>query len=191
MVAPSALGSDAIQSILAHVPEERQCIRIAYTPLSAMSLAFSKSKRRRHLEAFKPLTRPTESHLVLAPSSDWGTVKVGGGSAPVQIDEGWLSVYHGVDAIPTASGSYQMQYSAGLVVHDRMQPHRILYRSPEPIMVPSTPDELEGAVNSVVFPTLLVRRWDLGARKFDGYYGMADSKIGRFRLQLPESLLKR
>jgi predicted GH43/DUF377 family glycosyl hydrolase len=127
----------------------------------------------------------------MAPSKRWGSVKIGAGSAPLLINEGWLSVYHGVDAVAKPGGGYQMQYSAGIVVHDRMFPHRIVYRSGKPILTPETPDELSGTVNAVVFPTLLVPRFDVHNRAYDGYYGMADSKIGRFRLELPASLYAR
>lgn len=52
------------------------------------------------------------------------------------------------------------------------------------MLVPSTTEELQGTVNNVVFPTALVPRPELGDRTFDCYYGMADFRIGRFRLQL-------
>ncbi len=176
---PMTAGADEIQSVLANAARARQSIRIAYTPLEEV------------LKDINALTRPTESRLVMAPSSDWGSVKVGGGAAPVRIKEGWLSVYHGVDAIPKPGGGYQMRYSAGLVIHDARQPHRIVYRSKAPILVPSTKEELEGTVNCVVFPTAVVPRSDLGERVFDVYYGMADFKIGRFRLELANVLPER
>lgn len=172
---PTAEGLDGIQSILAAGATKRQCIRIAYVPLMAV---------HENLEA---LLRPTESRLVLRPVKAWGNVKVGGGTPPVAIDEGWLSLYHGVDAVPREGGGYAMRYSAGIVIHDRDEPHRIRYRSPKPLFVPETEEELKGTVNNVVFPTALVPRTDIGRRTFDVYYGMADFRIGRIRLELGAS----
>ena len=51
------------------------------------------------------------------------------------------------------------------------------------------PDERDGAVANVVFPTGIDRRDDLGTPdRFDVYYGMADNRIGVARLDLPERL---
>jgi len=170
---PPQVGKDEIESVLNAATAARQSIRIAYVPLADV------------VADLKNITRPTESALVMAPDGAWGHVKVGGGTAPVRIAEGWLSVYHGVDAVARETGGYAMRYSAGIVVHDAAQPHRIHYASTQaPVLVPSTTAELEGTVNNVVFPTALVPRPDLGQRTFDCYYGMADFRIGRFRLQL-------
>jgi predicted GH43/DUF377 family glycosyl hydrolase len=48
-------------------------------------------------------------------------------------------------------------------------------------MVPEGPDETHGIVNNVVFPTAIDV---LGERAFEFFYGMADARIGRARLQL-------
>ena len=121
-----------------------------------------------------------ESILVMAPGGTWGEVKTGAGTPPIRIAEGWLSVYHGVDAVEHED-RLRMIYSAGMVVHDAREPHRVLYRSEAPIMAPQTPDECVGVVGNVVFPTGIDRRSE---RTFDIYYGMADAKIGRALLEL-------
>ncbi len=169
---PATGGLDGVQSILAAGATKRQCVRIAYVPLMAVH------------DDLHALLHPTESRLVLRPVKAWGSIKVGGGTPPVRIDEGWLSLYHGVDAVPKAGGGYCMRYSAGLLIHDLDDPHRIRYRSPKPLFVPETDEELSGTVNNVVFPTALVPRPDLGEHTFDVYYGMADFRIGRLRLVL-------
>jgi predicted GH43/DUF377 family glycosyl hydrolase len=49
--------------------------------------------------------------------------------------------------------------------------------------------ERHGTVSNVVFPTGIDRRDDLGVpNRFDVYYGMADSRIGVARLDVPEHL---
>ena len=56
-------------------------------------------------------------------------------------------------------------------------------------MAPELAQERYGAVADVVFPTGIDRRDDLGSpERFDVYYGMADSRIGVARLDLPDRL---
>jgi predicted GH43/DUF377 family glycosyl hydrolase len=58
------------------------------------------------------------------------------------------------------------------------------------VLAPYVSKEREGTVPNVVFPTAIDRRNDLGLpSRFDVYYGMADSRIGVARLDLPERLL--
>jgi predicted GH43/DUF377 family glycosyl hydrolase len=52
------------------------------------------------------------------------------------------------------------------------------------------PEELDGVVANVVFPTGIDRRDDLGnPDRLDVYYGMADNRIGVARLDLPDQIL--
>lgn len=77
-------------------------------------------------------------------------------------------------------------YSAGVMVLTKDHPRIIHYRTPEPVLTPSSPEELEGTISNAVFPTGIDRRDDLGDfRRFDIYYGMADNRIGVARLDLP------
>jgi predicted GH43/DUF377 family glycosyl hydrolase len=161
-------GQKAIPVLLELPPTERECTCIAYVPLDAA------------LADVRNLLLPTESALVLAPDGPWGRLKTGGGTPPVRIAEGWFSLYHGVDAVEI-DGRYAMTYSAGVVIHDIVQPHRVLYRSPVPVLTPEHPDEMHGIVNNVVFPTGIDVK---GEREFDIYYGMADAKIGRAAMTL-------
>ena len=165
-------GGGIIPATLAAPASSRQSIRIAYVPLTDV------------LRDLQNILTFRESALVMQPNDDWGCLKLGAGSAPVRIKEGWLSVFHGVDAVKHADGHFTVRYSAGLVVHDLMQPHKIRYRSSLPLLQPETEEELSGIVDNVVFPTALDPRPDLGARTFDVYYGMADYKIGLARLTL-------
>jgi predicted GH43/DUF377 family glycosyl hydrolase len=161
-------GRAAVPTILDLPPENRESTRIAYVPLAPV------------YADIRNLLNVSESALVLAPDGPWGKIKTGGGTPPVRIEEGWFSLYHGVDAVDVG-GKYQMVYSAGFVVHDVDEPHRIVYRSPAPVMSPEGADELLGTVNNVVFPTAIDQRAE---RSFDVYYGMADAKIGRARCTL-------
>ncbi len=169
---PPEPGEHWVQPILRQPFVNRQSIGILYVPLAAA------------LKDLSALLHPTEHAVVMYPDNTWGGIKLGCGTPPVRIDEGWMSVYHGIDAFERPDGSMAIRYSGGIMVHDALQPHKLLFRSPVPILVPETVDELSGYVNNVVFPTAIRERRDIGERIFDVYYGMADSKIGMFRLYL-------
>ena len=156
-------GHAAIPTLLDLPANEREGTRIAYVPLAAVK------------RDIRNLLLPAESALVLPPDGPWGRLKNGAGTPPVRIAEGWMSFYHGVDALEV-DGRFAMTYSAGIVVHDIDEPHRLRFRSLTPELAPETADEMHGIVNNVVFPTGIDR---IGERSFDVYYGMADAKIGR------------
>jgi predicted GH43/DUF377 family glycosyl hydrolase len=75
------------------------------------------------------------------------------------------------------------------MVLSKEHPQVVLYRSADPVLTPSLPQERDGTVANVVFPTGIDRRDDLGSpNRFDVYYGMADNRIGAARLDLPDIL---
>ena len=147
-------------------------IRIAYVPLEAV------------LANRMNLLKVAQSVTIGKGAGDWGLIKNGAGTPPIRIAEGLLSVFHGVDRIVDTDLTSHMRYSAGILVHDAEQPHLIRYRSPHPIFAPYTLDERNGIVNDVVFPTGLDVHPALAPRSYDVYYGMADARIGRVRLEL-------
>jgi predicted GH43/DUF377 family glycosyl hydrolase len=101
-----------------------------------------------------------------------------------------LIVYHGVsEAASTGSDEHHLCYSAGVMVLSEQHPRVVRYRSIEPVLTPVLPQERDGTVADVVFPTGIDRRDDLGTSdRFDVYYGMADNRIGAARLDLPDRL---
>lgn len=166
--------AEAAPIILAKPAIERECTRIGYVPVDAVL-----ADRTKLLEV-------AESAVVLVPEGTWGLVKNGGGTPPVRIAEGWMSVFHGVDAKYDENGvCVGMKYQAGIVIHDLERPHIVRYRSPEPVLVPETHDECSGIVANVVFPTAIDVRPGAAERDFDIYYGMADCRIGRARMVFP------
>lgn len=157
------------------VTEERESIWIAYISLEAAR------------EDISTLTHVYDNELVAAPEQPWEELKIGGGTPPIRVDEGWLTFYHGV------SGSYSRDpgvpkhvcYVAGAMVLDADRPTKVLYRSPEPVLMPEHTHEQEGIVPNVVFPTAIDRRED---GRLDVYYGAADYRIGVARASIPPSL---
>ncbi len=172
----SAVDGRAAIPMIERMPfADRESIRMAYIPFAPV------------LESTENMLNVCESVLVMSPDQQWGSLKLGAGTPPVRIDEGWMSLYHAVDVIDDSVSKPKLRYSAGMMIHDYEQPHKILYRSPQPILCPQAQNELRGIVDNVVFPTALDPRPDLGARTFDFYYGMADWSIGAARLTLSEA----
>jgi predicted GH43/DUF377 family glycosyl hydrolase len=129
-------------------------------------------------------------HRLATPVSPWERLKIGGGTPPILTRHGWLIIYHGVGETETRSnGACQLCYSAGAMVLSTEHPQVIRYRSAEPVLTPSLPEERIGTIQNVVFPTGIDQRLDIGEPdRYDVYYGMADNRIGVARLDLPDFL---
>jgi len=120
-------------------------------------------------------------HRLASPVASWERLKIGCGTPPIFTRHGWLVAYHGVGD--------NMRYSAGVMFLSKEHPRFIRYRSPQPVLTPDLPQERQGIIANVVFPTGIDRRDDLGSPdRFDVYYGMADDRIGVARFDLPASL---
>ncbi|HEY1429738.1 MAG TPA: hypothetical protein VGF18_09195, partial [Candidatus Tumulicola sp.] len=168
MLPGSVNGQTPIPVILSLDPSERETTHLAYIPVANVERDISS------------LCMASESIDILPVERGWGWLKNGAGTPPVRRAEGWLSFFHAVDAIQR-DGDASLLYRAGIVIHDLARPHRILYRSPEPVLGPITPDERFGIVDDVVFPTGIDLRSD---GQFDVYYGAADAKIAHVRFSI-------
>jgi beta-1,2-mannobiose phosphorylase / 1,2-beta-oligomannan phosphorylase len=162
--------------------DTRQSIWISYADLDAV---------RQDISA---LRRWTGHHVLASPVAAWEHIKIGAGAPPLLTHLGWLLIYHGVSRdqpvrVGKEGKSGELRYSAGAMVLDRVDPRRILYRSPAPILAPETRAERDGFVPNVVFPCGLDPHLPLGpGSRIDVYYGMADTSVGVGWLTLPESL---
>jgi hypothetical protein len=157
---------------------DRESIWISYCPVALKSRAPDR------------LGRFTSHHRLATPVSPWERLKIGAGTPPILTKHGWLIVYHGVSELPVAGGGHPLCYSAGLMMLSKQHPRLIRYRSVQPVLTPMLPEERDGTVANVVFPTGIDRRDDLGKPdRLDVYYGMADNRIGVARLDLPEQIL--
>jgi predicted GH43/DUF377 family glycosyl hydrolase len=156
-------------------PDARESIWIAY-----MSLEDAQADIRTLVQVYS-------NEFVAAPSEAWESLKIGGGTPPIRIPEGWLTFYHGV------SGEYSHDpgapkhvcYAAGALVLDARRPTTVLYRSSEPVLAPEEPHEQDGIVPNVVFPTTVDCR---EGGRIDVYYGAADSRIGVAKTLIPAAL---
>jgi beta-1,2-mannobiose phosphorylase / 1,2-beta-oligomannan phosphorylase len=131
-------------------------------------------------------------HRLAFPLANWEHLKIGGGTPPFLTKHGWVIFYHGVcECEPRQKrlNTPRLRYSAGVLVLSEKRPQYIRYRANSPVLEPELPEEMTGAVANVVFPTAVDQRADLGEpNRVDVYYGMADSRIGVARTDLPEEL---
>ncbi|KON29461.1 hypothetical protein AC480_03085 [miscellaneous Crenarchaeota group archaeon SMTZ1-55] len=95
----------------------------------------------------------------------WDALKVGIAGPPLELDDGWLLIYHGVN--------FEKVYALGVLILSKTNPERVVYRSQHPILQPLEPYERHGAVPNVVF--------SCGAVIIDDdmliYYGGADTVV--------------
>lgn len=103
--------------------------------------------------------------------SAWQSTKVGPGPTPIETDEGWLLIYHGV--ITTCNG---FVYRMGAALLDLDEPWRVKYRSKDYLMAPWELYECVGDVPNVVFPCAALT--DSATGRIAIYYGCADTVTG-------------
>lgn len=116
-----------------------------------------------------------DSKIILRPRKDmWDSLKIGSAGPPIEIDEGWLQIYHGVD--------HNMTYRLGAVILDKKDPENVLFRSTDPFLEPREVYECVGFVPNVVFSCGAV----LKNNKILISYGCADTVIGVSTFSLEE-----
>ena len=79
---------------------------------------------------------------ILKPRFPWEFVQIGNCGSPIELDEGWLLLTHGVGPV--------RRYSIGAVLLDKANPAKVLARSQEPLVRPE-PSDREGYVPNVVY----------------------------------------
>jgi predicted GH43/DUF377 family glycosyl hydrolase len=115
-----------------------------------------------------------EDHkIIMEPrKGKWDSKKIGIAGVPLETDDGWLMIYHGVDD--------RNVYRLGAALLDKNNPDRVIARQDEPILEPELDWELNGQVPNVVF--------SCGGCMADNflyvYYGAADTVIGVAGIEL-------
>ena len=71
------------------------------------------------------------------------SVRIGASCVPIKTDKGWLEIYHGANE--------DNRYCLGAVLSDLNDPTKIIARSAEPIMQPTTDYEIGGFFGNVIF----------------------------------------
>jgi len=95
-----------------------------------------------HLVYSDDLYRWDGGQAIMKPQFPWEFVQIGNCGSPIELDEGWLLLTHGVGPV--------RKYSIGAVLLDKHNPSKVLARSSEPLLQPE-PAEREGYVPNVVY----------------------------------------
>jgi len=121
--------------------------------------------------------------VALEPEEQWERHRGGGG-----VEDSRVSFVPALDRrVMTYTGwgllgpRIALAASADLVRWERLGPVGLAFDPAEPLLKPELPDERQGVVPNVVFPTAMDPR---GRHVADVYYGMADTRIGAFRLTM-------
>jgi predicted GH43/DUF377 family glycosyl hydrolase len=88
---------------------------------------------------------------ILKPEFPWEFVQIGNCGSPIELDEGWLLLTHGVGPV--------RKYSIGAALLDKSDPSKVLARAREPLLRPE-PSEREGYVPNVVYTCGAMRHND-------------------------------
>jgi predicted GH43/DUF377 family glycosyl hydrolase len=79
---------------------------------------------------------------ILKPQFPWEFVQIGNCGSPIELEDGWLLLTHGVGPV--------RRYSIGAALLDKRDPSKVLARSSEPLLRPE-PSQREGYVPNVVY----------------------------------------
>ncbi len=104
-------------------------------------------------------------------ASAWQSTKIGPGPCPIETDEGWLLIYHGV--LTTCNG---FVYRMGAAILDIDDPSKVKYRTKFYILAPDKDYERNGDVPNVCFPCAALTDAETG--RIAIYYGCADTVTG-------------
>lgn len=103
-----------------------------------------------------------DGHRIVAPLWPWEFVQIGNCGSPIELDEGWLVMMHGVGPV--------RNYCIGACLLDKADPSKLLGRTRQPL-ISTSPKDRDGYVPNVVY--------SCGALVRDGKlllpYGVADS----------------
>ncbi|MFT3982633.1 MAG: glycoside hydrolase family 130 protein [Lachnospiraceae bacterium] len=108
---------------------------------------------------------------VAGDKSAWQSTKIGPGPIPIETQEGWLLIYHGV--LTTCNGYV---YRMGAALLDSNEPWRVKYRTRNYILAPYEYYECVGDVPNVTFPCAALA--DAATDRIAIFYGCADTVTG-------------
>jgi predicted GH43/DUF377 family glycosyl hydrolase len=91
-------------------------------------------------------------NAILHPEYPWEFVQIGTCGSPIELDDCWLLLTHGVGPV--------RKYSIGAALLDKKNPSKVLARCREPLVRPD-PAEREGYVPNVVYTCGAMRHGDL------------------------------
>jgi len=117
---------------------------------------------------------------LLKPKYPWEFVQIGSCGSPIELEDCWLLLTHGVGPV--------RKYSIGAVLLDKDDPSKVIARSREPLVRPE-PAEREGYVPNVVYTCGAMRYGDriiLPYAISDTYSNFATIKIADLKQAIGE-----
>jgi predicted GH43/DUF377 family glycosyl hydrolase len=114
-----------------------------------------------------------ESEIIQEPTRPWELIQIGNCGSPLETDEGWIVLTHGVGPM--------REYCIGAMLLDLGNPTRIIARLEEPLLTPRE-EEREGYVPNVVYTCgAIIHNGDLVIP-----YGMSDLISGIATVRVSE-----
>ena len=187
---------------LAHTADFRAFVQLdnAYLPFNRNGVLFP----RRIAGAYAMLSRPSDGghtafgeifysespdlvhwgrhrHVMAPVPLSWQATKIGAGPTPIETEDGWLVLYHGV--LTSCNG---FVYAMGAALLDLDEPWRVVARGSRYLLAPHVPYEQVGDVPNVVFPCAALV--DERADRLTIYYGGADTVVCMAHAHLSEVL---
>jgi len=187
---------------LAHTNDFRTFVQLdnAYLPFNRNGVLFP----RRLAGAYAMLSRPSDGghtafgeifyskspdlvhwgrhrHVMAPLPLSWQATKIGAGPTPIETEDGWLVLYHGV--LTSCNG---FVYAMGAALLDLDEPWRVVARGSRYLLAPHVPYEQVGDVPNVVFPCAALV--DERADRLTIYYGGADTVVCMAHAHLSEVL---
>jgi beta-1,4-mannooligosaccharide/beta-1,4-mannosyl-N-acetylglucosamine phosphorylase len=187
---------------LAHTNDFRTFVQLdnAYLPFNRNGVLFP----RRIAGAYAMLSRPSDGghtafgdifyskspdlvhwgrhrHVMAPLPLSWQATKIGAGPTPIETEDGWLVLYHGV--LTSCNG---FVYAMGAALLDLDEPWRVVARGSRYLLAPHVPYEQVGDVPNVVFPCAALV--DERADRLTIYYGGADTVVCMAHAHLSEVL---
>lgn len=109
--------------------------------------------------------------LILKPTYPWEFIQLGNCGSPIELEEGWLVISHGVGPM--------RKYSIGAFLLEKLDPRIVIGRLIEPLLVPNE-KEREGYVPNVVYSCGSA----INAGELILPYAMSDRSIGFAKINL-------
>jgi predicted GH43/DUF377 family glycosyl hydrolase len=116
------------------------------------------------LHSSDDITHWEGGELLIKPQYPWELVQMGNCGPPIELDEGWLVLTHGVGAM--------RKYSIGAALLDKDDPSKVLARSKDALLAAADQDR-EGYVPNVVYTCGAIKHGDM----LFVPYGVADSSV--------------
>lgn len=128
-----------------------------------------------HLATSTDVRRWDDLEELRRPSQPWELLQIGNCGSPLETEEGWLVITHGVGPM--------RRYALGALLLDLDDPRRIVGELREPLLAPDE-SEREGYVPNVVYSCGAM----LNGKDLILPYGLSDAAVGVAVVSLPELL---